>query len=459
MASRSSGGSGLVVTIAILGVASLTLFILTIVFLSKYQAASRNLAQVTADTDEIIRGDERQGDALVRYKAAASKDRKSVFGYLSESMKTAMQRSMGAPTQTVEALAAEMEKDGLTGTNLLAAIRDRKAEIEGLNSKVRQADDARTTALADLQNEVDRTKKLNESHNATVQAMNSEIAKYKAEVETYRQSVSEARANMDMEVQKAKDAASTLQSTLNEQIRTLQNDNLRLKDQISSMKTAQSGNLLHPTGEQSLVDGEIIAINQAANTITISRGKADKVILGMSFAVYSDATAIRPNPTTGEYPRPKAMLEVISVGDGTSTARITSEVRGNPVVRGDVIANAVYDPTKVYTFVVFGNFDTNGDGVATPHEAGDIKAMITSWNGKAVDDISGSVDFLLLGERPILPAPPGVNDPIEIVQQYMRLNEIAQKYDRLLEQAASTSLPVLNQNRFYTLIGRRAGTR
>jgi hypothetical protein len=27
------------------------------------------------------------------------------------------------------------------------------------------------------------------------------------------------------------------------------------------------------------------------------------------------------------------------------------------VVRGDVIANAVYDPKKVYTFLIRGNFD------------------------------------------------------------------------------------------------------
>ena len=35
------------------------------------------------------------------------------------------------------------------------------------------------------------------------------------------------------------------------------------------------------------------------------------------------------------------------------------------MVSGDVIANAVYDPKKSYRFVVFGAFDTDGDGVAT----------------------------------------------------------------------------------------------
>ena len=56
---------------------------------------------------------------------------------------------------------------------------------------------------------------------------------------------------------------------------------------------------------------------------------------------------------------------MINVGDTASTCRVTSEVKGNPVVKGDVIANAIYDPNKQYKFVAFGNFDTNRDGLVT----------------------------------------------------------------------------------------------
>lgn len=459
MASRSSGGSGQLIAIAILGVASLALFVLTIVFLSKFQAADRNLKQVMADTDEIIRADERRSDAISQVTNKAKADRKSVVGYLNESLRTVMSRTTGAPGDGPAELATKMEAEGVSGMSLIGALRDRKNEIEAMNVKVRQADAARATAIGDLENEVNRTKALAESHNRTVQAMNADIDKYKAEVETYRQSVGETRAFMDAEIGKVREAMATLQSSSGEEIRRLQNENLRLKDELSKIRTTQSDSILRPKSEESLVDGEIIAINQASNTITISRGSADKVVLGMSFGVYPDATAIRPNPTTGAYPNPKATIEVISVGEATSTARVTSEVKGNPIVRGDVLANAVYDPAKVYSFVVFGNFDTNNDGVATPGEAGDIEALVSAWGGKAAREISGSVDFLILGERPLLPAPPGVNDTAEVVQAYMRLSEIAQRYDRLFEQATATSIPVLNQNRFYTLTGRRPGSR
>ena len=68
-------------------------------------------------------------------------------------------------------------------------------------------------------------------------------------------------------------------------------------------------------------------------------------------------------------------------------------------------------------------------------------------------DLQGDVDFLVLGERPVLPPRPGNDAPLELVQEYIRLDRIVQRYDRLLEQARATSLPVLNENRLYTLLG------
>lgn len=457
MASRSSGGSGLVITVAILGVASLALFVLTIVFLSKYQATNRQLTELNSNIEEIVRTDERGSDVVARIKQAAKADRKSVVGYLADSMKTAMQRVTGSPTDTVTDMNTKLDAK-IGNASVLGALADRQAESDQLSTKLRQADEARTTALADLQNEVERTKKLIDGHNKTVATLNADIGKYRDEVETNRTSVQDAKKFMDQEIEKCRESMASMQATKDQSIRDLQNENLQLKEQISKINAAQGSNLLKPKSEEALVDGEIIQVNQGLNTVTIGRGMDSKIILGMSFSVYSDATNIRPDKN-GNYPRPKATIEVISVGENSSTCRITEEVKGNPIVRGDVVANAIYDPNKVYTFLVYGNFDTNGDGVATPQEAGDIKAMISSWGGKVAEDLAGNVDFLILGERPPLPARPGVNDPYDLVKEWMRLNDMAQKYDKLFDTASATSLPVLNQNRLYTLIGRKAGSK
>src|SRR5206468_2777376 len=105
-------------------------------------------------------------------------------------------------------------------------------------------------------------------------------------------------------------------------------------------------------------------------------------------------------------------------------------------------ANAVYDPNKVYTFLVYGNFDANQDGVATQQEAVDIRALIESWGGKVVDELAGNVDswggkvvdelaanvdFLVLGQKPPLPPQPQSGAPAAVIQEYMRVRRIAEQ--------------------------------
>jgi hypothetical protein len=63
------------------------------------------------------------------------------------------------------------------------------------------------------------------------------------------------------------------------------------------------------------------------------------------------------------------------------------------------------------------------------------------------------VDFIVLGERPVLPPEPSPNAELVYVQQWVALKRNALKYDELLSQAIATSIPVLNQNRLYTLTG------
>jgi hypothetical protein len=78
----------------------------------------------------------------------------------------------------------------------------------------------------------------------------------------------------------------------------------------------------------------------------------------------------------------------------------------------------------------------------------DIEAMIMAWGGEVVEELTGDVDFLVLGERPILPPPPRAGSPIEIMQEYIRLDRTVQRYNDLFNQGRRRPvLPVLNENR------------
>ncbi len=147
---------------------------------------------------------------------------------------------------------------------------------------------------------------------------------------------------------------------------------------------------------------------------------------------------------------------MVRIDDTSSVARILRENAGTPIIRGDAAANAIYDPKKVYSFALFGNFDTDGDGIATPQGRQEIGAMITQWGGTVTTDIVGDTDFLVLGSKPTLPPEPRTNDPVELVQRYLMLKQETVKYDELFDRATRASIPVLNQNRLFTLTGARS---
>lgn len=456
MAARTSAGVGVGVTVTILGVLSLALFILTIVYLSRSQRAEADLAKLQQDTEVFVKSSEAQRDDVRRLKDAAQRERKSVIGYLSDSMRTSMQRVTGSGGDTFEQLIAKLDAiPDAKGNALLAVLRTRDGTIERLTREGAQADQDRTTALTNLANESDRVQRLQQGHQQTIAALNGDIDRYKSEVDSYRESVNDAKREMDERVGRIQQRADGERALLTQQIDDLKRQNLIQTETIAKLRTTNKDALLKPQDEAALVDGVVVGVNPAENEVFIGIGEQEKVVLGMTFAVYTDAKAIRPDPNSGEYPRGKATLEVINVGRDSSTCRVTSEVRGNPIVKGDAVANAVYDPRKVYKFVVYGNFDADSDGRASELEASQIKSVIAAWGGQTVDDLIGDVDFLILGSKPGLPPVPPSTAPIEVVLEYQRLVEKATRYDDLLRQANATSVPVLNQNRLYTLTGRR----
>ncbi len=454
MAGRGGAGVGMIVTVSVLGVLALALFVLTVVFYGNYQGAKRELDANVAQMSDFVRPDEKERDDVRAIRQAASESRKSVVGYLQDSMQTTMRRVTGSQRDTVAQLETRLGQiPGAEGSALLQVVQDLNANVARLTSELEQADADRQRALEDLANESERVARMQESHNTAVAALNAEIGTYKAEVDSYRDGINDTRKDMDARVERLLTDRRDTEAQLSERIRQLQDQNLVLQSQVAQLRGEKNKDILKPEDEYALVDGQIAGIDSGAGRVFINLGRAQKVRLGMTFSVYSSATELRPDET-GAYPRGKASIEVIAVDDGSSTCRVLTESKGNPVVKGDVIANAVYDPTKSYKFVVWGNFDADRDGRSSPQEKMDIEAMILAWGGEVVEELTGDVDFLVLGERPILPPPPRPGSPIEIMQEYIRLDRTVQRYNDLFNQGVATGMPVLNENRLYTLIGR-----
>ncbi|MCA9278231.1 MAG: hypothetical protein H6815_06190 [Phycisphaeraceae bacterium] len=455
MAGRSSG-NGVWVLITILSVLCLGLVTSTFYFVSKSQANARDLASLQAETEVFVKSSERGNDQIRRIVERAGQERKSAIGYMNDMGQELASLLTGNPRENIETIRKRVGSNGVNSSDLIGQINDLNNTIAAKDQEIASIDSARERAMSDREAEINRIESLRQSHESQIASIMEQITTYQAEIDQLRSGVNSLRDSAD-------DQMVAMKGRYEEQIRQLRDDNRELvianqafQKKIREHQESSRGQISVGNPEEALVDGKVIGVDAAANTVTISRGRQDRVRLGMTFAVYSRASAIAPN-AAGEYAAPKARLEIIRINETSSDARVVGIQPGQAVVREDVIANAVYDPNKTYKFVTFGSFDANGDRIATPLEADQIRAQISQWGGLNVDELTGDVDFVVLGERPIVPPPPPVDAKPEVVKEWERIYAMASRYDQLFEDARSTFIPVLNQNRFYTLIGKRYG--
>lgn len=448
----SGGMIGAVVAATILAVG---FFVATIVFFAKANKLQTELSQALADSTEIVAPGERNADATRTLVDQAKQDRKTLVSYLSESMRQTMRKVSGNERETLKSLTERLASvPGADTTPILELLKDRDATIADLTKRLDEASAAAQAAQADLQTEVGRIGTMVENQKTTIAAMEAEVGKYKAEVEQHRKNTTDTIAANNQRVDDVRRQSTDDKASAEDRLSKLKQENLILTGQLAELRGKTASSSVRANDPAALVDGRVVGVSPGENTAFIDLRRADRLVLGMTLEVYDGGTAIRADEN-GDYPKGKATIEVIRVGDETSACRIVRETRGNPVVRGDSVANAIYDPNKSYSFVVAGDFDLGGDGIATASERDEVSAVIAAWGGRTLPDITGATDFLVLGERPRLPPAPPPDAPIAVINEYIRLQRTALEYDRLFETARQTGIPVLNQSRLYTLTGLR----
>lgn len=474
MAGRGGAGVGVVVTISILSILCLGLFVSTIIFYGNLNKARAELNSARQGLSEYINSQERQDPRISRIADEARSARMTVVGYLQDALNQAQSTINGASRGSFEdtmerlgnvrlegvAMATGWSGQGeppsvrqlVQGSSFEQLLSQTNSYIDSLQGQIASARKAKEVAEADLANELERSKARDEAHARTLATINEELERYRAEIAAYRSGTEQLEQDMETRVGNIRQEATSRETDLLDRVTALEEENQRLQNQVEVLRGERKADLFQGQPEESLVDGRVVAVDAAEGTATIDLGRTDKIRVGMTFSVYEEPSAIRPNES-GQYPRGKASLEVIRIDENSAVTRIVGERSGIPVVRGDVIANAVYDPSKTYKFLVFGNFDADRDGVYTEAERRRIEAMIKDWGGQVTDELTGDVDFLVMGQRPVLPPEPPIDAPIPVVEQYVQAQQVINRYDRLLQQAGSTSMPVLNENRLRTLIG------
>jgi hypothetical protein len=257
------------------------------------------------------------------------------------------------------------------------------------------------------------------------------------------------------DLQKQLSLANETINDLNAKNGELGKKNENLQAQLESVQARLNEFRVDPTrAVVQRADGQIVRVPGNGQCF-IDIGRGDQVVAGMTFEVYDKTRGIPPagDPTNdNNLPVGKASIEVIEPGPSSSLCRVIRLNYGEALAEGDLIVNLVYDRNTKYNFVVYGNFDLDQNGVATPQDAEVIKRLVTQWGGNVVSDINVNTDFVVLGKEPVIPDRPDETDPVAMARYVQAVAE-ADQYAEISAQARSYRLPILNQNRFLYMVG------
>ncbi len=458
MAARTGAGIGVVVSLVVFVMTTVSLLILSIAFYSGKTDALQSQEEAETSLAKYVTNEQRNHEEFKALVDSASTGRgKSVTGLLLERERDVSRFLVGADGN--KSLAdAKTELDGyVTGdaATLHDALRDFSRASRKKDTEIQGLKDMLSAAQDELDERDAQMRTLEENHNGEIEGINSQVNAYMDEAEVHRTRLTEAENNYSAAIDRSNDR-------YRGQIADLQNagdraneENVRLRARVGELQEIIGRNRVRPDRPDLMVDGRVIDQAGGADQVFIDRGKKHHIVLGMTFEVYEDYRSIQIDRRTGYMSRGKASLQVTTVAESTSTCKIIRSIPGRPVVRNDVIVNAVYDPTYKFKFLIHGKFDVNGDGRPSSAEANYLGTVVTNWGGTVVtgDELPGDLDFLILGDQPPSPpalAPDASERQIEI---WVEKRNAYEKYLELMNQAIDAQIPVLNANRFFILTG------
>ena len=459
------------------------LFVVSAVFAIYFYADSTKARQSEEQTkkqySELAAPGELQSDAVTRLRDVRQSPREGsaitagmpLFS-VAVTQGQELSQLIGGPSASTPSAAMDRAADALKKAqqagkeaNITVPATDNLANAlatlaNGVSTRVKEA--------KDLHAQLDQAKKDNAAQTAQfeqaraemakqLEAVRAEQAKAQADLDAYRvqknELVSQTEATLGGERKQLQDQVNAGQvqvAELNRQIDALNKQIALLQGKFAGKRVDTQGPVVRHA------DGKIIRL-PAKDIVYIDLGTADSITPGLTFEVYDKFEGIPPagDPTTEEnLPRGKASIEVIRVGAGSSEARVTRTTVGTQISEGDLVANLVYDRNTKYNFVVYGEFDLDRNGVATPQDAEVIKRLITQWGGNLMDKVNVDTDFVVLGKEPVLPTLTAEDkqDPFE-AQKLANAQAALDAYEQVRNTARDLHIPILNQNRFLYLIG------
>jgi len=452
MASRSSSSMGVMVALVIFILLSLGFLLSTMLAYTKMEQKRTELEKVQDDLKAYVDSRERERDDIKSLAREARNANKSVVGYLNDETRQMMRLVANNPDMNSAALENRMRSLGLAeGDIILSTLTQYMQDLNAEQDRTEQLENLLQTTRDRMEAEVTRREQLEQDHQAAIASLQAEIDRIQQRSDEYARRVGDAEQSMDNRVSDIRDRYEVQVTDLDTELDSERGKVAELTGAITELRDRIQGITLSDLDEAVLPDGHVRDFGER-DTVYIDLGREDHVVLGMTFEIYGSTADLRKD-SSGRVPAGKATIEVTRVSDTMSTARIIRTTSGRAVVAGDIIVNPIYDRNKQYTCFVFGQFDTDGEGGPSALETEDVVSRIQQWGGAIVDEFRGDVDYLVLGQAPTIPIEPPANAPPWRIRQYIAEKTFYKTYQDYLAQAGNLSIPVLNQNRLFTLIG------
>lgn len=257
------------------------------------------------------------------------------------------------------------------------------------------------------------------------------------QIDDFRNQLEQIKQQCSDDIQNQRSIIAQLRKDYSETLAQLQDLKEKLgRSQVSpvDLATARTG------------DGVIMDARPGSRVVYINLGANDNITLGLEFAVYDALSGV---PEDG---RAKARIEVVSVFETTSECRVTQLARNAMIASGDIIANPIYDKDRTLRFFILGEFDLDGDQRIDPDGRERIAALIEAWGGSVETEISGLLDFVVLGGPPERPRPSSDREP----DDDPRFQAAQRAYDAYQSQVAMVqglAIPKLTQSVFLNFLG------
>ncbi|MBB6428351.1 hypothetical protein [Algisphaera agarilytica] len=351
------------------------------------------------------------------------------------------------------------EGSGTAVRKLLNAVGERDTQIGVLQSDLGAQTNARNAAEAQLQTQTEATQKAQADLQQTVDAKDAQAKQLTAQVTALESTVSaisqentnlkslidssieDVVDNYDAQINEWKKRTSDAQAEASASERTV----IELRETIEVLRGKRPEDI-----PVTLADATVVAQIPDQNKIYLDIGRDANLRLGMAFQVYDAGDVVKIEDPQAEG---KAVVEVININSNSAIARIVQRKPRAVVNDGDILVNVVYDPNRLYSFHVFGQFDLNYDGDLDENGNDKVRSLVTRFDGLISEELDYATDYLVLGIEPVLPDRP--EDELDLIKmrEFRTALENYQAYQDLISKARELGVPVLNQNRFLDLIG------